>query len=209
VSTKIVLTGSVFEADEGLGESPLRAFSPYGLSKTVTGQIFPFLVRSARRAASEICDSQSLWAIRRTAFHALFDVDMGKRRHRGCQDAGLRARQHSRQSAGARLRRLSSRDANRPSKNSDLPDTWNRRERLHYASRARWSPGCSYHAGSISRHKPIFRNRSPGSMQIVRMLWRLVGTSRPRGTNLLPTTKAFSGLSRRNRQRAWSGSNVS
>jgi nucleoside-diphosphate-sugar epimerase len=40
--TKIVLTGSVFEADEGLGESPLRAFSPYGLSKTVTGQIFHF-----------------------------------------------------------------------------------------------------------------------------------------------------------------------
>ena len=36
----VVLTGSVFEADEGLGEPPLRAFSPYGLSKTLTAQVF-------------------------------------------------------------------------------------------------------------------------------------------------------------------------
>jgi UDP-glucose 4-epimerase len=39
---KLVLTGSVFEADEGLGETPLRAFSPYGLSKTLTAQAFRF-----------------------------------------------------------------------------------------------------------------------------------------------------------------------
>ena len=29
----VVLTGSVFEQDEGAGNAPLRAFSPYGLSK--------------------------------------------------------------------------------------------------------------------------------------------------------------------------------
>ena len=29
----VVLTGSVFEQDEGSGDAPLRAFSPYGLSK--------------------------------------------------------------------------------------------------------------------------------------------------------------------------------
>lgn len=39
---KLVLTGSVFEAEEGSGESPLRAFSPYGLSKTLTAQTFGF-----------------------------------------------------------------------------------------------------------------------------------------------------------------------
>ncbi|HYA66580.1 MAG TPA: NAD-dependent epimerase/dehydratase family protein, partial [Burkholderiaceae bacterium] len=39
---KLVLTGSVFEAEEGLGERPLRAFSPYGLSKTLTSQTFRF-----------------------------------------------------------------------------------------------------------------------------------------------------------------------
>jgi UDP-glucose 4-epimerase len=37
---RIVLTGSVFEADEGTGSQPLRAFSPYGVSKTLTAQRF-------------------------------------------------------------------------------------------------------------------------------------------------------------------------
>lgn len=38
----LVATGSVFEADEGAGEKPLRAFSPYGLSKTLTWQILRY-----------------------------------------------------------------------------------------------------------------------------------------------------------------------
>lgn len=36
----VLLTGSVFESDEGAGEAPLRAFSPYGLSKALTFQMF-------------------------------------------------------------------------------------------------------------------------------------------------------------------------
>jgi nucleoside-diphosphate-sugar epimerase len=39
---RIVLTGSVFEADEGTGSDPGRAVSPYGLSKTLTSQIFKY-----------------------------------------------------------------------------------------------------------------------------------------------------------------------
>lgn len=39
---RIVLTGSVFEAGEGAGNRPLRAVSSYGLSKTITAQIFAF-----------------------------------------------------------------------------------------------------------------------------------------------------------------------
>ena len=39
---RVLLTGSVFEADEGAGNAPLRAFSAYGLSKTLTAQIFSF-----------------------------------------------------------------------------------------------------------------------------------------------------------------------
>jgi nucleoside-diphosphate-sugar epimerase len=35
----IVATGSVFEQDEGAGNAPLRAFSPYGLSKGLTWQV--------------------------------------------------------------------------------------------------------------------------------------------------------------------------
>ncbi len=42
---KVLLTGSVFEQDEGMGEQPLRAFSPYGLSKGLTAEIFRFWCR--------------------------------------------------------------------------------------------------------------------------------------------------------------------
>jgi UDP-glucose 4-epimerase len=39
---KIILTGSVFEANEGSGSDPLVAFSPYGLSKTFTWETFRY-----------------------------------------------------------------------------------------------------------------------------------------------------------------------
>jgi len=39
---KVVLTGSVFENDEGAGSTDLRAFSPYGLSKSFTWQMFRY-----------------------------------------------------------------------------------------------------------------------------------------------------------------------
>ena len=38
----IVLTGSVFEQDEGIGNHPMRAFSPYGLSKGLTAALCDF-----------------------------------------------------------------------------------------------------------------------------------------------------------------------
>jgi nucleoside-diphosphate-sugar epimerase len=45
----VVLTGSVFENDEGVGEGdePLRAFSPYGLSKGLTFQYFRYYCHAA------------------------------------------------------------------------------------------------------------------------------------------------------------------
>ena len=39
---RILLTGSVFENDEGAGSAGLPAFSPYGLSKSMTYQIFRY-----------------------------------------------------------------------------------------------------------------------------------------------------------------------
>ena len=36
----VLFTGSVFEQNEGIGSMPLRAFSPYGLSKGLTSDIF-------------------------------------------------------------------------------------------------------------------------------------------------------------------------
>jgi UDP-glucose 4-epimerase len=44
--TKIVLTGSVFENDEGAGSGSLEAFSPYGLSKGLTWQVFRYYAQS-------------------------------------------------------------------------------------------------------------------------------------------------------------------
>jgi UDP-glucose 4-epimerase len=43
----VVLTGSVFENDEGTGTEPLVAFSPYGLSKALTFQYFRYHCRKA------------------------------------------------------------------------------------------------------------------------------------------------------------------
>ncbi|WP_431211965.1 hypothetical protein ACQ86N_40315 [Puia sp. P3] len=37
---RLVVTGSVFEANEGIGNEPLVAFSPYGLSKTASWEVF-------------------------------------------------------------------------------------------------------------------------------------------------------------------------
>ncbi|MGO8766066.1 MAG: NAD-dependent epimerase/dehydratase family protein [Limisphaerales bacterium] len=44
----VVLTGSVFENDEGKGDEPLRAFSGYGLSKGLTWQLFRYYCGEAR-----------------------------------------------------------------------------------------------------------------------------------------------------------------
>jgi UDP-glucose 4-epimerase len=44
--TKIVLTGSVFENDEGVGSGNREAFSPYGLSKGLTWQVFRYYAQS-------------------------------------------------------------------------------------------------------------------------------------------------------------------
>ena len=44
---RLVLTGSAFEEGEGQGTQPLRAFSPYGLSKTLTARAFAPAARDA------------------------------------------------------------------------------------------------------------------------------------------------------------------
>jgi nucleoside-diphosphate-sugar epimerase len=44
---RLVYTGSAFEAGEGRGSEPLRAFSPYGLSKTLTASALEAAARHA------------------------------------------------------------------------------------------------------------------------------------------------------------------
>ncbi|MFT0877368.1 NAD(P)-dependent oxidoreductase [Rhodopseudomonas sp. G2_2311] len=43
----VALTGSVFENDEGAGNAPLVAFSPYGVSKALTAEVVAFRCREA------------------------------------------------------------------------------------------------------------------------------------------------------------------
>jgi len=45
--TRVVLTGSVFEGGEGAGSAGLPHFSPYGLSKALTGEVFRHFARQA------------------------------------------------------------------------------------------------------------------------------------------------------------------
>lgn len=44
----IILTGSIFEEGEGVGSLPLSSFSPYGVSKGITSQIFRFWAQHHR-----------------------------------------------------------------------------------------------------------------------------------------------------------------
>ena len=44
---RVVATGTFFEADEGAGEEPLRAFSPYGLSKALTWKVEQYRAQMA------------------------------------------------------------------------------------------------------------------------------------------------------------------
>lgn len=45
---KVIVTGSIFENDEGWGSDVREAFSPYGLSKGLTWQIFRYYARARR-----------------------------------------------------------------------------------------------------------------------------------------------------------------
>jgi nucleoside-diphosphate-sugar epimerase len=49
----IVVTGTVFESEEGLGDEPRHAFSPYGLSKRLTWEVFSYYCQSARMPLSK------------------------------------------------------------------------------------------------------------------------------------------------------------
>lgn len=49
----LVVSGSVFEAGEGCGDAPLRAFSPYGLSKGLSWDVLRFWAGQAGIAAAK------------------------------------------------------------------------------------------------------------------------------------------------------------
>ena len=61
----VLLTGSVFESDEGAGDPPLRAFSPYGLAKTLADLApLPLRLRAPRRDVGQARGSLTLRSAR-------------------------------------------------------------------------------------------------------------------------------------------------
>lgn len=54
----VLVTGSIFEADEGQGSPPLRAFNPYGLAKTLIWQTIRFEVERRGLALGKLAIAQ-------------------------------------------------------------------------------------------------------------------------------------------------------
>ncbi len=70
----LLLTGSIFERGEGAGSEALPAFSPYGVSKSVTAEICEYYCRVTGCADGEVRDSESVWAQGRAAVHGVLDA---------------------------------------------------------------------------------------------------------------------------------------
>ena len=91
---RLVLTGSVFEANEGAGSAPLRAFSPYGLSKTLTASAAAFYAEREGFTFEKVRDPEPVRPLRGTAFHRLPDENVACGRDRPRADAALCPRQY-------------------------------------------------------------------------------------------------------------------
>ena len=90
----VVLTGSVFEQDEGAGEAPLVAFSPYGLSKGLTAAIVSHRCREFRLALQQIRHSESVRPAGGAALLRLSRSLLEEGRKSAREHAELRARQY-------------------------------------------------------------------------------------------------------------------
>ena len=94
---------TVFEQDEGAGDAPLGAFSPYGLSKGMTWQYDRYLCETMGFPLGNFVDPESVWAVRRAALLQLSDPGLVQGRGAHGPHPALRARQYPRRSAGGFL----------------------------------------------------------------------------------------------------------
>ena len=99
----VIQTGSAFENDEGAGEEPMRAFSPYGLSKALTWQMVRYYCGDARLPLGKFVIPNRDWPLRGAAIHRLSDAHLEGRQAGGSENARLRAGQHPRGPADRRL----------------------------------------------------------------------------------------------------------
>ena len=88
----VVLTGSVFENDEGAGDEPLRAFSPYGLSKGMTFQFFRHYCHAAGVALGKFVIPNPFGPLRGAALHCASHAQLARGQAGRGQNAGLSPR---------------------------------------------------------------------------------------------------------------------
>jgi UDP-glucose 4-epimerase len=100
----VALTGSVFENDEGAGDEPLRAFSPYGLSKGLTFQFFRHYCHEAGVPLGKFVIPNPFGPFEEPRFTAHLMRNWQEGKSAGGQNARLLARQHPRGSARGGLR---------------------------------------------------------------------------------------------------------
>ena len=79
----LILTGSIFEADEGQGEAPLRAFNPYGLAKTLTWHRFRFAAERRGLAIGKLVVAAPFGPLEKDGFTCQPDARLGQGRGGG------------------------------------------------------------------------------------------------------------------------------
>ena len=99
----VVLTGSVFEQDEGAGEAPLVAFSPYGLSKGLTAADRQPPLPRIRPALRKFVIPNPFGPLEEPRFCAYLVRVLEEGRERAGEHAELCARQHPRLACSRRL----------------------------------------------------------------------------------------------------------
>ena len=102
----VILTGSVFESDEGAGTEPRRAFSPYGLSKALTASVIRYWCEMAGMPLGKFVIAEPIRSIGGTAILRVSRQDMGFGRNSGGAHSSLRTRQHSHLAACEGVRRF-------------------------------------------------------------------------------------------------------
>ena len=101
--SRVLLTGSVFEQDEGRGDADLEAFSPYGLSKGLTAQVFRYYTRARGLHLGKFVIPNPFGPMEEPRFTTyLARTWLGGKLRRG-QYARLRSRQYPRDVAGGRV----------------------------------------------------------------------------------------------------------
>ena len=101
---RLLLSGSVFEGGEGAGSQGLPDFSPYGLSKALTAQVFRYYCARAGIGLGKFVIPNPFGPYEEPRFTSLSHQELAGRRHAELLQPRLRPGQYPRVAAGQGLR---------------------------------------------------------------------------------------------------------